>query len=92
MNRSRARLTWEQMLAIIFECRRHGGGGGTRKMNEVGAWGVSRLKQRSPPSYRTMLRILNDKERIASKVMSKEKDRKRETNLSSNELEIELVN
>ncbi len=61
-------------------------------MNEVGAWAVSRLKLRSPPSYRPMLRILDDKEHIANKVMSKEKDRRRETNLSSDELEIELVN
>ena len=39
-----------------------------------------------------MLRILADEERIVNKVESKEKERKRETNVSSEELETELAN
>ena len=92
MHSSRVRLTWEQKLAIVHECRERGGGGGIRKMNEVSAWAVNKLKLHSPPSYRTMLRILADEERIFNKVGSKEKDRTCETNVSSEELETELAN
>ena len=61
---SRTRLSWAEKHAIVLYCKHEGINGGTRNLRKEREWQVSHLKIAKAPSYKTVLRIIEDETKI----------------------------
>ena len=70
MVRHRVRLSWEQKKTILEECQERNVTSGKRKILEVCAWAWATLRLTKQPSYRVVLNIIRDRDRILMKSQS----------------------
>ena len=60
----RAQLSWSEKLTIRVESKRRNVAGGCENLSSIAEWASKLMKLRQRPSYRTILRIIRDEDRI----------------------------
>ena len=90
MVRNRARLSWKQKKLILDECDRRNVTRGEKKILEICTWARSKLKLQVAPSYRSVLSIIRDAERVTEKTISVQRNMRKELVVTSMTIENEL--
>ena len=87
----RVRLLWFDKKLVLDECRRRQVFEGEKDITEICTRVKSKLKLNSMPSYRILLTIIRDADRINEKVNSTQKNMKEELHVSSMTMENKLL-
>ena len=66
----RARLIWREKLTILLESKRRNVVGGCENLSSIAEWAFQSMKLRQRSSYRTILRIIREEDRIRVKETS----------------------
>ena len=59
-----ARLSWNKKLTILLKSKHRKVVRGCEKLSSIAEWAFQSMKLRQRPSYRTILRIIQDEDRI----------------------------
>ena len=91
MSGKRIRLTWEQKRAVVLECERRGVINGYRNIQSVCDWAKSSLKLIKKPSYKTVKKIIAEKEKINMKALSTHSNMLKDLHVRSFDIENKMV-